>query len=62
LRREDNTLEIRAILLVVGASLAFAGMATGRSWMINSAIGVIAVGLVLAIHRKRRREERSLEE
>jgi UDP-N-acetylmuramyl pentapeptide phosphotransferase/UDP-N-acetylglucosamine-1-phosphate transferase len=62
LANADNTLLVRAFILVLGASLALAGMATETSWLINVAIGVIVVGLILAIYRRRKREEPTLEE
>ena len=58
----DNTLEIRAFILVLGASLAIAGMTTDRMWLVNLATGVIVVGLVLALYRRKKRDKSALEE
>ncbi len=51
-RNEDRTQEIRALLLVVGASLGLAGMVTGRSWLVYGGIGVLAAGGILALVRR----------
>lgn len=51
-------------MLVLGASLGAAGMATEKDWLIYTAMGVIALGLILAIMRKRiaNRDKPTLEE
>lgn len=51
-KHEDRTQEIRALLLVVGASLGLAGMVTERSWLVYLAIGVLSVGGVIALARR----------
>ncbi len=49
---EDSTQEIRVVLLVIGASIGLAGMMLDFSWLIYVAIGVLAVGGILAIRRR----------
>ena len=65
-RHEDRTQEIRALLLVVGASLGLAGMLTETSWLVYAGIGVLLVGGVIAMVRrwqirKAERDESTLE-
>ena len=43
---------LRALLLVLGASIGLAGMATELSWLVYLGIGVLAVGGVIAIARR----------
>lgn len=66
-RPEDNTQELRALLLVVGAGLGLAGMAAGISWLVYAGIGVLAVGGAIALVRRwkirqHERDESTLEE
>lgn len=49
---EDATQEIRVVLLVIGASIGLAGMMLEISWLVYVAIGVLAVGGILAILRR----------
>jgi hypothetical protein len=49
---EDRTQEIRVVLLVIGASIGLAGMMLQLSWLVYVAIGVLAVGGILAILRR----------
>ena len=63
---EDRTQEIRALLLVLGASLGLAGMLTETSWLVYAGIGVLAIGGIIAIARrwqikKAERDESTLE-
>ena len=51
-RNEDTTQEIRIVLLVVGASIGLAGMMLEISWLVYLAIGVLAVGGIIAILRR----------
>ena len=60
--KDDKTLPIRAFILVLGASIAIAGMTTERDWLVSVAMGVIAVGLVLALYRRKKRDKSALEE
>ncbi len=52
MKHEDNTQELRALLLVVGASLGLAGMITETSWLVWAGIGVLAVGGIIALIRR----------
>ena len=49
---EDPTQEIRVVLLVIGASIGLAGMMLNASWLVYVAMGVLAVGGILAIIRR----------
>ena len=49
---DDTTQEIRVVLLVIGASIGLAGMMLEISWLVYVAIGVLAVGGILAILRR----------
>jgi hypothetical protein len=49
---EDPTQEIRVVLLVIGASIGLAGMMLNVSWLVYVAIGVLAIGGILAIIRR----------
>lgn len=49
---EDRTQAIRALSLVLGASLGLAGMTTKHSWLVYVGLGVLAIGAVLAIVRR----------
>jgi hypothetical protein len=51
-RPEDNTQTARALLLVAGALLGVVGMASDQPILIYIAMGVVAVGLMLAIVRR----------
>jgi hypothetical protein len=66
-RPEDNTQELRALLLVAGAGLGLAGMAAGVSWLVYAGIGVLAIGGLIALARRWKirqaeRDESTLEE
>ena len=52
----DDTLGIRAALLGVGLIVGVIGMTTNTDWLIYAAIGVIAIGGILAILRRIKRE------
>ena len=58
---EDTTQTARALLLVAGALVGFIGMAREDSTMVYIAIGLLAVGVLLAIVRRvqNRRNESS---
>ena len=49
---EDTTQEIRVVLLILGASIGLAGMMLEISWLIYVAIGVLAIGGILALIRR----------
>ena len=53
---EDRTLELRALLLMIGAGLGVAGMTSGRDWLIYLGLGVALIGGILALWRRRRRD------
>ena len=53
---EDNTQNARAASLIVGALVGVVGMATENSVLIYIAMGILAVGIVMA--RKRRIQKR----
>ncbi len=64
---DDRTQELRALSLVLGASLGLAGMVSEISWLVYAGIGVLAVGGVLALVRRwqirrNERNESTLEE
>lgn len=66
-RPPDHTQELRALLLVLGASLGLAGMVTERAWLVYAGIGVLAVGGAIALGRRWKirqaeRDESTLEE
>lgn len=66
-RAPDNTQELRALLLVVGASLGLAGMVAEQPWLVYAGIGVLAVGGAIALARRWKirqaeRDESTLEE
>lgn len=46
-KRGGTYLQWRARLLGIGAVLALVGIATGREWVINVAIGVLVLGFGL---------------
>lgn len=48
---------VKAFLLVTGASLGIAGMMTGVSWLIWTAVVVIGMGLALRMWERRTHEE-----
>lgn len=49
---EDSTQNLRAVLLAAGAMLGVMGMLTETSWLVYIAIGILAVGIVLAAIRR----------
>lgn len=49
---EDSTQNLRAVLLAAGALLGVMGMITETSWLVYVAIGILAVGIVLAAIRR----------
>ena len=56
-READRFLEVKAILLVVAASLGIAGMVYERSWLMYAAVAVVAAGIILRIIAARQKEE-----
>jgi hypothetical protein len=55
-RGDDRFFEIKAVLLVVAASLGIAGMVYERSWLIYAAIAFVAAGIILRIVAARQKE------
>ena len=51
-RPEDNTQTIRAILLMAGALVGAYGMSKNNEVIFYIAIGILAVGVVLALIRR----------
>jgi hypothetical protein len=49
---EDTTQTARALLLVAGALVGFIGMSRESTTMVYIAIGLLAVGILLAIVRR----------
>ena len=49
---EDNTQNARAASLIVGALVGVVGMATENSVLIYIAMGILAVGIVMALKRR----------
>jgi uncharacterized membrane protein YjjP (DUF1212 family) len=43
----------KLVIFALGAAFGLAGIGTGRDWMILSAIGILAVGVLLRFLRKR---------
>ncbi len=56
-RPHDPFLALKAVLLVLGASLGIAGMVNDIAWLVYLAIAVIAVGIVLRLVQQRRNEK-----
>ena len=58
-RGEDRYFEIKAIVLVLGASLGIAGMVYEIGWLIWAAIVVVAAAIILRliVDRKKRMSE-----
>ncbi len=56
-RPQDPFLELKAVLLVLGASLGIAGMVNNIPWLVYSGIAVIAVGMVIRIIQRRRNKD-----
>lgn len=49
---EDSTQNLRGVLLAAGALSGVMGMITETSWLVYVAIGILAVGIVLAAIRR----------
>ena len=49
---EDNTQNARAASLIVGSLVGVVGMATENSVLIYIAMGILAIGIIMAIHRR----------
>ena len=53
-RERDRFLELKALMLVLGASLGLAGMLTERSWLVWLGIAVIAAGILVRLIMRRK--------
>ena len=56
-RGEDRFFEIKALLLVIAASLGIAGMVSELSWLIYAAIAFVAASIILRIVAARQKEK-----
>lgn len=57
--REPGTtryFEIKALLLVVGASVGVVGMVQERSWLVWIGIGILLVAMILRLLASRKKE------
>jgi hypothetical protein len=54
-RGDDRHFEVKAALLVLGASLGIAGMIYEIGWLVWAAIGVVAVAMILRLIADRQR-------
>ena len=56
-RRSDEagvrTVNHRMTIFVIGAIVGLAGIASGTSWIIYIAVGILAVGLILRVAQRR---------
>ena len=56
-RRSDEagvrTVHHRMTIFVIGAIVALAGIASGTSWIIYIAVGILAVSLILRVAQRR---------
>jgi hypothetical protein len=48
-----ETVNHRMTIFTIGAVVAVAGIASGTSWIIYIAVGILAVGLILRVASKR---------
>jgi hypothetical protein len=49
---DTGTVHQRMTIFVIGAVVAVAGIASGTSWIIYFAVGILAVGLLLRVASK----------
>jgi hypothetical protein len=52
---DDRFLRLKVIIFVIGAALGIAGMSSRRDWLVATAIGVLAIGIVLRVLSARQR-------
>jgi uncharacterized membrane protein YuzA (DUF378 family) len=50
---DPQTVNHRMTIFVIGAIVALAGIASGTSWIIYIAVGILAVGVILRVAQKR---------
>jgi hypothetical protein len=48
--------EIKALLLVIGASVGVMGMVQDRSWLVWIGIGILLVAMILRLIARRKKE------
>lgn len=53
---DSRYFEIKALLLVIGASIGVVGMAQERSWLVWIGIGILLVAMILRLMASRRNE------
>jgi hypothetical protein len=46
-RGPDRWLNVKVAIFCLGAGIALVGIASGKNWVVNLAIGVLAVGFLL---------------
>jgi uncharacterized membrane protein YuzA (DUF378 family) len=51
---DPETVNHRMTVFVIGAVVAVAGIASGTSWIIYIAVGILAVGVILRVVQRRR--------
>lgn len=56
-RGPDPWLALKMALFVAGALFAMTGVALGRSWLIDVALGLLAAGLLLRLLRTKKSVE-----
>jgi hypothetical protein len=52
----DPLLDLRILLFAIGAVAGILGMALSLSWLVYSAMSVLAVGIIIGLIRRRRAE------
>jgi len=50
---DPDTVGHRMTIFVIGAIVALAGIASGTSWIIYIAVGILAVGVILRVAQRR---------
>ena len=51
---DPQTVNHRMTIFVIGAIVALAGIASGTSWIIYIAVGILAVGVILRVAQRHR--------
>ena len=46
-RGRDRWLNIKVAIFCLGAGIALVGIASGKNWVVNLAIGVLAIGFLM---------------
>lgn len=50
----DQLYAAKVAIFVIGGAVGVTGMVTGRAWLVNTAIGILALGVVLRLITRRR--------